>query len=228
MSNKISTLALLLFVCSFSSWANPEYFEYDFTNNDKIGKTTLRFSNASIDKFPGWKHSRTRTASISMWYPSLADAASPNVWISTKEEQEKSKIKPKPEDRKINLSVGGINGNDIVDPNVTLGKKIKYSCRVKGSSKQYLKDGSKGIFNRYKYAEKNRPKSKPYYLYHPKKKISGIHCIKCNGATCQLFGITDFGINYVATENYIKGRMANEVIELHRGINQFLEKKIVK
>lgn len=231
MSNKytVAILVLLLFVCSFSSWANPEHFEYDFTNKEKAEKITLRFSNASVNKFSGWKHGRTRTASISMWYPSLVDAASPNVWISTKEEQKNAKIKPKPEDRKIILSLGGITGgNNIINPNVTLENKINYSCRIKGSSNTFLEDGSAGIFNRYKYVATNRPGSKPHYLYHPKNKTKGLHCIKCNGATCKIVGITDFGVNYEATERYVEGRMANEGIEIHRGINLFLEKKIAK
>ena len=78
----VSTLALILFICSSSCWANSEHYEYDFTNEEKAEKITLRFSNVSVNKFPGWKHDRTRTASISMWYPSLTDAASPNVWMS--------------------------------------------------------------------------------------------------------------------------------------------------
>ena len=226
----IIAFALLLHACNSDFPSKFNSYEFDFTNKEKTQKITLRFSKPNVNIYSGWKHDRNSSVSVSMWYPSLEDASSPNVWISTKKERDEAKIKPSPEDRKITLNVGRIaRGNTLLNPSVTLTGKMDFYCRLDGAheNKKFKEDGKVGNYYRYKYIEGAQPNPRINYLYHPIEKIKGVHCIKCNGATCQLFGITDFGVSYKALESYVEGRMADEAIEIHSGVNNYLTKKIV-
>ena len=226
---KISVLAmnLLILISSFNVFAGPAYYEYDFADKNGNIDITLRFNGTNVSKYPGWKHSRKRSAHVSMWYPSLVDAASPNVWISSKEEQEKAKIKPSKNDRKIELTLGGIGSNYIKDPNNTVNGDLISACKKDGSFEKFIEDGRERNFSRYKTSAKV-PNSLVKYLYLPIEKTKGIGCIKCNGATCQLFGVSDLGIEYTATEKYIESNMVEDFLNIHEGINKFIETKIVK
>ncbi len=232
MFNKLIVSILVLLLCACGNEVDSEvssevdYYEFDFTNKEKTEKITLRFSNANVSRFPGWEHDRNRRVSVSLWYPSLLDAASPNVWMSKSEEQEKLSTKPNPEDRKINLRVGASSSNTILDPSMTLEEKTTFHCHIDGRLKKFSEDGQAGNFYRYKFTEETKP-PRIHYLYHPIEKIKGIYCIKCNGTTCQLIGITDFGVSYTALESYVEGRMVDEAIEIHGGINEYLQNKVV-
>ena len=51
--------------------------------------------------------------------------------------------------------------------------------------------------------------------------------MKCGGETCSLQGVTDFGVGYSVGYKYTEGRIFDEAIEIHRSINEYLQKKIV-
>lgn len=214
-------LVLLFCTCNRASGDNdPKYYEYDFTNIEKTKKVTLRFAAEHIGEYQERLYHRNAGTSVSMWYPSLLDRVWVNVWVSTARELKNAKIKPTANDRKISVRV---RGNAMVDPNVTLQGDMISLCHVNSFSNKFVEDGQIGNFDRYKHIRKRN-----HYLYHPIEKIKGVYCIKCNGSTCSLIGVTDFGVHYTAIEKYVDGRMNSEVLEIHKGVNEFLARKIVK
>ena len=224
MTKTITNIFKFLFlISSFNAFANPSFYEYRYVDNKKNIEIILRFSNANVNKYPGWKHARDRAVNVSLWYPSLIDASSPNVWMSSKEEQRRAEIKPSEKDRKITLRLGNIGGNHIVDPMVIIQGKTVSACKKKQSFEKYIKDGTVGIFDHYKSI--GRPNSSEKQLYVPSQPTKGIGCVKCNGLTCQLFGISNVGIEYVATEKFKESNMIEDVIDLHKSINQYIENK---
>jgi hypothetical protein len=146
--------------------------------------------------------------------------------MSTQEEQDKAKIKPNDNDRKLNLTLGNIGSNFIVDPNEIFGNNPISDCKTKQSFESFDKEGTTGIFDHYKNV-KRRVTSQDKHLYIPTKTVKGIGCVVCNGATCQLFGVSDIGIKYVATEPFIGSKMLDQVLDVHAGVNQFIESKLV-
>jgi len=227
MCRTVSALFKLAFLTlAFNANANTEYYEYEFIDKKNNSKVTLRLSEMNVNKYPGRTHSRNRSVNTSLWFPSLKDASSPNAWLSTKEEQDKAKIKPSNNDRKLNLTLGNIGPNVIVDPNEIYGNNPISDCKTEQSFEKFDKEGTKGIFDHYKNV-KRRATSQDKHLYKPTEKVKGIGCVVCNGVTCQLFGVSDFGIQYVATEAFIGNKMLDEVLNIHAGINKFIERKVV-
>ena len=142
MTNKhlVLTIVLLLFSCSSEAdsevgKSEADYYEYDFTNKEKTEKITLRFRKANVTTFPGWEHDHNRRAMVSLWYPSLLDASSPNVWMKKSEEQKKLNTQPNLEERMFKLKVG-VPRNTILDENVTLEEKLPRHCRIKTRKKR--------------------------------------------------------------------------------------------
>ena len=219
-------LKLIFLIISLNASADTGYYEYDFINKKNKHEITLSLSNLNVNKYPGWKHSRDRTANVSIWFPSLVETSEPNVWISNKEEQNKAKIKPNENDRKINLTLGNIGPNNIMDPNGIIKGEPIFECKKKQSFEKFVEDGKVGVFDHYKNI-KRKPSSQEIHLYLLTKPAKGVGCIKCNGATCQLFGVSNIGIKYVATEQYIESKMLQEALAIHEGINQFIESKRV-
>lgn len=225
----ILILSLLLCACHSDTDASiPAYYDYELTTKDNTKKLTLRFNQQNVNKYPGWKYSAKRNVGISMWYPSLIEARLPNFWMSTTEETSNTNIKPTPEDRKINLRLGKITSNNtIIDPNLTLNGKMAFDCSIGTTSRNYTEDGRVGNFNRYKHTQeiKSQPTPLVSYLYHPIKKIKGVYCVKYS-KSCQIIGITDFGVYYTASD-YSKNNIIDEVTEINKGINEYLAGKIV-
>jgi len=215
-------IKFLFLISSYYASASSDFYEYSYVNEEDKSELKLRFAKSSVNKYPGWKYNQNRAANVSLWYPSLTDASSPNVWMSTKEEQKKAKIKPNESDRKVILQLGGISGNYLKDPmSLIQGKEIS-KCKKQQSFDKYVKEGTVGILEHYKSVGNRSPANHLYLLSKPQK---GIGCIKCNGATCQLFGISDLGIEYIATEGFKESEMKVEVLEFHKRINEYIKTK---
>ena len=221
----LRVLCFSFFAFSSSVLAETKFYDFAYANDKSKKEITLRFDEASVNKYPGWRYRPNKAVNVSIWFPSLKEASSPNVWMSSKQEQEKSNIKPNDNNRKLSLKLGGIVGNYLVDPTNVNGQSLS-ECKTKQTFEKYIKEGELGIFKQYKSV--GRPGAVIKDLFVPSKPISGIGCIKCNGATCQLFGISDIGIEYIATEAFKESQMVNDVVALHQVINQYIESKRVK
>ncbi len=224
MFNKVITLIVVVATSLTTSaiWADDSYI-FALLDKNRTEHTLLKIPKSSVEKFSGWKYQRTGSKSISVWYPSMKDRLSYNLWTSTAKEIATAKIKPEDNERKLSIKIGA----RIISPETTLDtSKIPSFCdRETSVAYKYLEDGSRGDFRRY--IQSSPGSVSLNILYLPLKPIKGIYCMRCvENANCRVYGGTDSKISYQAF--YEEERIPKETLDIHQTIGKYLDSKIVK
>lgn len=215
----LTALATLLFLLARKSG----YYEYAILNKTGEEQFVLRFPKSSVSKYPGWKYERQGPENVAVWYPSLQDRVSYNVWISSAQEQAAGETKPSEDDRKLSI---GFGWGHVTNPDHTLDTSYRNAhCELKSAGRRYSEDGEMHGFNRYILEFPGSPRL--HIKYHPVKPIRGVYCITCiENANCRLIGVTDSGIRYNAF--YEETRMPEEAMDIHRAVGKYFESKRIK
>ncbi len=224
MFNKAITLIAIVVTSLTTSaiWAD-DYYIFALLDKDKTEHTLLKVPKSSVSKFPGWKYQRHGSNAINVWYPSMKDRLSYNLWISTPKEIATAKIKPEDNERKLTIEIGG----RIISPETTLdSSKIPFFCDIEAPvTYKYLEDGTRGGFRRY--IQSSIGSASLSIIYLPLKPIKGIYCMRCvENANCRVYGVTDSKIAYQAS--YEEQRIPKETLDIHQAIEKYLNSKIVK
>jgi len=206
------------FLCTNLIWADG-YYIYAILDKDKNEDTLLKIPKLSISKYPGWEYQREGGESINVWYPSMIDRQSYNLWVSTPKEVAAAKIKPNKNDQKLEIKFGG----RIVSSNTT---KIPSACDVLDTTiYKYQEDGIKGDY--YRYIEASPGSARLNIFYLPNTSTKGIFCIKCvEKANCRLYGVTDSSISYEVF--YKEEEMPREALDIHQAVGKYLDSKTIK